>query len=63
MVTPVGILFPFIQSVGLAVTIAWICGRSGNAMALAYALIGAAFMQIWNWSCARPSGSKGVRYR
>ena len=57
MITPVGVFFPFMQSVGLAVTIAWISGRSGNAVALAYALIGAAFMQIWNWSVWRTGWS------
>lgn len=57
MLTPVGLFFPFVQSVGLAVTIAWLGGKGENATALAYALIGASFMQIWNWSVWRTGWS------
>jgi ABC-2 type transport system permease protein len=48
MLTPLGMLFPFFNSLGPAVTIGYVVGRSGNETAIAYVFVGASLMALWS---------------
>jgi ABC-type multidrug transport system permease subunit len=48
MLTPNGILFPFFNSLGPAITIGYIVGRSGNPTAVSYVFVGASLMALWS---------------
>ena len=49
MLTLNGILFPFFNSLGPAVSVGYVVGRSGNETAIAYVFVGASL--IWKWLC------------
>ncbi len=57
LMTSSGILIPFINSLGLAVILAWIVGVNGNGLATTYVLVGAALMQTWSWTVWRTGSS------
>src|SRR5215211_5119624 len=48
MLTPAGLLFPFFNSLGPAISVGYIVGRSGNATAVSYVFIGASLMALWS---------------
>jgi ABC-type multidrug transport system permease subunit len=57
MMRPALIYCPFMQVLGPAIGVAWIVGHSGAEMARAYALVGAALMQVWMWTVHRTGWS------
>ncbi len=57
MLRPAMIYSPFMQVLGPAIAVAWIVGQSRNPMALTYALVGAALMQVWMWTVHRTGWS------
>ena len=48
MLTPNGLLFPFFNSLGPAITVGYIVGRSGNPTAISYVFVGASLMALWS---------------
>ena len=48
MLTPAGLLFPFFNSLGPAITVGYIVGRSGNPTAVSYVFVGASLMALWS---------------
>jgi ABC-type multidrug transport system permease subunit len=48
MLTPYGLLFPFFNSLGPAITVGYIVGQSGNPTAVSYVFVGASLMALWS---------------
>jgi ABC-type multidrug transport system permease subunit len=48
MLSPYGLLFPFFNSLGPAITVGYIVGRSGNPTAVSYVFVGASLMALWS---------------
>jgi ABC-type multidrug transport system permease subunit len=48
MLSPAGLLFPFFNSLGPAITVGYIVGQSGNPTAVSYVFVGASLMALWS---------------